>query len=767
MGCATSLWPRLLAVMLFLVLALPATAQTDRQQSVVIKGNQRIEVATILSYMQLKPGQQVGGEELNTAVRRLFDTGLFRDVIITPGQNQLTVEVVENPSINEIGFDGNDALKDEDLLQIIRSRPRLPYTPAAAEADAQAIIEVYRRTGRYGAEVEPKTIERTDNRVDLVFEISEGELTGVSAIDFVGNQAFSERRLRGVISTAETGMLSQFLSTDVYDPDKLELDKEQLRTYYLSEGYADFTVLSAVAELSPDRDGFFLTFTVDEGPQYAFGDFDVSIATTKGLDIEEFRALLPTDLKGETYDAGEVEEIANALTDLAGQRGFAFVQVKPRANKDTENKVIGVTFDLVEGSRIFVERIDIEGNNQTLDRVIRREVKLVEGDAFDARKIRDARADIRRLGYFSSVEVDTEPGSAEDRAVLKVKVKEQSTGSLSLGIGFSTSAGPIGNIAATERNFLGRGQVVSAQVTAAGDTQIYDFNFSEPKFLDRDLLVGFRAFFIDDNRSDTSSFQTQRLGFSPQFGFPLSEDADVRFRYSFLRDDLDVDSGVSQALVEDVGTNYSSTVGYTLAYDQRNDPLEPTAGYLAKLDQDFAGLGGDSRYVKTRGSIKGWQGFFDDQLIASIEIEAGGLVSLGENSRVTDRFFLGGESLRGFADEGVGPRDIGTDDSVGGNYFGAIRLETSFPLGLPEELGIYGGFFVDAGTLFGLDQTRFVDSNGNVTLIDDGASIRVGAGALLFVDTPFGPLKLSFGAPIIREDFDESEFFRLSIGTRF
>lgn len=740
-----------------------AAAQTapDERLTVIIRGNRRIEVETILEYMQLPSDGAITAEDLNVAVRRLFDTGLFRDVQLIPGDNQVIVEVDENPSISVIAFEGNDILKDEDLERIIRLRPRLPFTRSGAEADAQLIIEVYRRTGRYGAQVEPVIIERSENRVDLVFEINEGEVTGINSIDFVGNERFSDRKLRGVIDTSESGFLDFLVSTDVYDPDRLELDKELLRQYYLARGYADFTVLSAIAELAPDREGFFITFTVDEGEKYSFGPMDVLISA-RGLDQEEFAALLPDDLEGDTYDASEVEDIIDDLTDLAGQKGFAFVQVRPQAQKNTEDRIVSITFELVEGSRIFVERIDIEGNTQTLDRVIRREVSLIEGDAFDTRKIRLARSAIRGLRYFRSVEIDTEPGSADDRAVLKIKVQEQSTGSLTLGIGFSSSAGPIGNIAITERNFLGRGQVVNIRLTATGDTQVYDFTFTEPRFLDRELLVGSRFFFVQDDRSDTSSFSVNSFGSSPRVGFPLAEDLDILLRYELLRDDVDVNSSASPVILVDDGKRTTSSVSYLLTYDKRNDPLEPTGGYLTTFDQQIAGLGGSSRFVKTRGSFKTWYGLFGDKVIASLELESAALFSFGEDSRVTERFFLGGSSFRGFADEGLGPRDLDNDDALGGNYYGIARLEVSFPIGLPEELGIFAGTFVDAGTLFGLDETSF-----GMSSITDAANFRAAAGVLLFLDTPLGPLELSFGLPIVEKSYDETEFFRLSLGTRF
>ena len=744
-----------------------AAAQTapelrpDPSLTVIIRGNRRIEVETILSYMQLPTDRAITAEDLNIAVRRLFDTGLFRDVQIVPSENQVIVEVDENPSISVIAFEGNDILRDEDLGQIIQLRPRLPFTRSGAEADAQAIIEVYRRTGRYGARVEPVIIERSDNRVDLVFEIDEGGVTGINSIDFVGNERFSDRNLRGVIETSESGFLDFLVSTDVYDPDRLEFDKELLRTYYLARGYADFSVLSAIAELAPDREGFFITFTVEEGEKYSFGPMAV-LVSARGLDQEEFTALLPDDLEGDIYDASRIDDIANDLSDLAGQKGFAFVQVRPRADKNIEERIVSVIFEMVEGSRTVIERIDIEGNTQTLDRVIRREVSLIEGDIFDSRKIRLSRGEIRGLRYFRSVEIQTVDGSADDRAVLKIKVQEQSTGSLSLGIGFSSSAGPIGNVAITERNFLGRGQVVNIQVTATGDTQVYDFVFTEPRFLDRVLSLSSRFFFIQDDRTDTSSFSVDSAGLSPLVGFPLAENLGLVLRYEFLADIIDVNSSASPAIQGDDGARITSSVGYKLTYDRRNDPVEPTGGYVVSFDQQLAGLGGASRFVKTRGLLKTWYGLFGDTVVASLELDSGVLFTIAKDSRITERFFLGGDSFRGFSDEGLGPRDITADDALGGNYYGVARFEVSFPIGLPEELGIFGGLFLDAGTLFGLDETSF-----GGTSITDTADFRASTGALMFLDTPLGPLQLSFAFPLLKKNFDETEFFRLSLGTRF
>ena len=771
-----TLIPGALAAGLALAIAAPAPGQApapspERVQGsgdIVVQGNRRIEVGTILSYMDLPTDRQINAADLNAATRALFETGLFRDVQIVPQGDRLLVQVVENPSINEVAFEGNEALTDEDLRGIVTARPRFPFTAARAEADAQSIIETYRRSGYYGAMVEPKVIERSENRVDLVFEIEEGEQTGVNAIAFTGNEAFSDSRLREEIETSESGIFSFLFGTDVYDPDRLELDSSLLRRFYLENGYADFSVLSTTAELAPDRSGFFITFAVEEGEQYSFGTFDVEV-NAEGLSPEDFLAAIPVaDLEGETYNATRVEEIADDLTELAGEKGFAFVRVRPRADKDTEANLIDVTFELEEGPRVFVERIEIEGNDQTLDRVIRREIEIVEGDPFDARKIREARREIRGLDFFDTVEIETEQGSAEDRAVLNVEVEEKPTGSLSLGLGFASSVGPIGSVSVSERNFLGRGQTLRANVTAAGDTQVYDFLFREPRFLDRNVSAGLRTFFIQDDRTDESSFSINRLGFEPEVGFPLDRNTDLELRYSISRDDIDARNDASPAIQVDEGDRLKSSVGYRLSYDQRNDPIEPTAGYFAYLDQEVAGLGGDARFVKSRGSVKGWQGFFQGDLVFSLEVEGGAIYSFGDDTQVNDRFFLGSDSFRGFAREGIGPRDMNTDDALGGNYYAVTRLQATFPLGLPEEFGVFGGTFVDAGTLWGLDRTSFGPAGEAPGVdVDDGAKLRVSAGALLFLRTPFGPLELSVGFPIVDEEGDEDELFRLTVGTRF
>ncbi|WP_340109168.1 outer membrane protein assembly factor BamA [Pikeienuella sp. HZG-20] len=784
----------MIAVCAAALAATPAAAQTSggaaapaggeaRGQAVtdiVVIGNQRIEPVTIISYLALKVGDPITESALNQSVRRLFDTGLFRDAAVAVDGSRILVQVSENPSINRINFEGNDLITDEQMLAIISSRPRRSFTRAQAEADAQALIDNYRATGRYGAVVEPVIIELPDNRVDLVFEISEGGVTEIYRIDFVGNSEFSDSRLRGVIDTSESGLFGFLLSSDVYDPDRLEFDKQLLRRFYLSQGYADFTVLSAVAELAPDREGFYITFTVEEGEPYTFGEFEV-VNSAPNLNVEDFEALVPTGLTGATYDATKVEEIISDMVFLAGQQGFAFMDVRPRARRNEAERTIDVGFELVEGPRVYVERIDIEGNERTLDRVIRRQFNLVEGDAFNAREVELARGRIRALRFFADVDVRTERGATDDRAVVKVDVQEQSTGSINFGVGFSSAVGPTGEISIQESNFLGRGQFARARLRVAERSQIVDLTFEEPAFLDRDLRLGLNVFYRDEDLDQESSFEITSLGFIPSVTFPVSEAGRLRLSYEISDDDIrDFDDNVSPLIAVDGGSQTTSAVSYRYTHDLRDDPVEPTSGYFLTLEQTFAGLGGGAQYLRTVASAKGWTSFLADDVIASLEVEGGAIYSYGGDLKVNDRFFLGGDSFRGFAFAGLGPRDrsLGVngeerDDALGGNLYAVTRAEVSFPLGLPEEIGIYGGLFADVGTLWSLDNTSAFDTNQNsasngLTLnVDDSAKLRAAVGASIFWDSGFGPLRLNFAIPVQKEPGDRTEFFRLTVGTRF
>ncbi len=747
-----------------------ANAQTRSFSAVVVEGNQRIEADTIRVFAGIPPGQRVSPAEINEALQRLFETGLFEDVKITPAGGRLVIEVVENPTINIINFEGNSRIKDDQLAQVVSLRSRRAYSRAAAEADAQAIVDAYAAQGRFAAEVRPVIIRLPDNRVNLVYEIFEGRVTEVQRISFVGNERYSDRRLRRVIETGQAGLFSFLFRNDVYDQDRLELDKQQLREFYLNRGYIDFEVLSASAEIARERNGFFLSFAVSEGPQYRYRDVTVT-SLAAGLDPEDFQAKV--DLRaGQVYSAERVERVIERLAFLAGQRGYAFVEVVPRISRN-DDQTVDVEFELVQGPRVYIERIDIRGNAQTHDRVIRRQFRVVEGDAFNAREIRRAEGRIRALRLFEGVETRVREGTGADRAVVTVDVEEAATGSLSFGAAFSSSEGIAATVSLTERNFLGRGQTVSLDVARGQDINTFAFSFTEPALFDRDLALGFNLFYRESTLSE-SSVRTRNIGFTPRIEFPLSEDSRFQIRGRVSQDlieNTDIDT-TSPIILGEQGDLMTTGVGFRYTLDKRNSPIDPSAGFILQLDQDFAGLT-DRAYSKTVLNARAYTSLFDEEVILSAEVEGGALVSFTGDSRLTERFTLGGDSFRGFARGGLGPRDRCTacsgpglvedvNDALGGNLYAVARFEASFPIGLPEEYGIFGGVFADVGTLWSL-----YDTAGASGAVDDDPHLRAAVGASIFWDTAIGPLRFNYGVPITSQPGDVFERFRLTVDTRF
>jgi len=761
---------RLLLVFAVLAALAPAGAALAQGTAVYsridVAGNQRIEADTVRVFAGIEPGEPVTPEQLNLAVRNLFDSGLFEDVQVMPEAGRLVITVRENPTINQIAFEGNDALSDEDLEAVLQLRPRLAYSVAAAEADAQRIVDAYRTSGRYGAEVNPVIIRQPDNRVDLVFEITEGRKTGIQRVNFVGNRVFSDRRLRRAIQTSESNFLSFIFGSNTYDADRLELDKEMLRRFYLERGYIDVQVLSATSELARDRSGFYLQFTVSEGQKFNFGNVSVS-SSIPGLNAAAFQPLLaPVATRG-VYNVKFVDTVVERMAFQAGQQGYAFVEIRPQVTRHPENRTVDINFQLVEGQRVFIERIDISGNDRTLDRVIRRQFRIVEGDAFNSREIREAEDRINALGYFKTAAVSVQEGSAPGFALVDVRVEEQPTGSLSLGGAFSTTEGFSAQISLTERNFLGRGQTATATVSASSQFANYELGFYEPAMFDRDLLAGFSIFYRDRNYEE-QSFSTSAIGFEPRVGFPLSENGRLTVRYHLSQDDIyDVQPDTSRIIEEEQGKQLTSAIGLTYAYDRRNSAVDPTAGFILTLNQQFAGLGGDVTHSKTQGTARAYTSFFDEDLVLSAELEGGALVSK-DGTRITDRFNAGGDSFRGFSRNGLGPRDFcgdagetvctdpqeveEVDDALGGNYYAILRFDASFPIGIPEEYGVYGGVFGDVGSLWGLD-----DVDGSMGVVDDAMHLRSSVGVSLFVDTPFAPLRFNYAVPLSRGDYEVVE----------
>lgn len=735
----------------------PQLAQTSVVREIIIEGAQRVEPDTVKSYLLIREGDTFDNRRLDRSLKSLFATGLFADVSVNRAGDTLVVKVLENPVINRIAFEGNDKVVDEDLEAEVTLRPRVIYTRTKVQNDVKRILTLYRRKGRFAVSVDPKLIQLPQNRIDLIYEISEGSLTQVESIRFVGNKTYADRRLREIIRTRESDWWRFLSKDDSYDPDRITFDRELLRRFYLSDGFADFRVTSALAELTPDREDFFITFTVDEGTRYKFGKLDVD-ARLRGLDKEQLADIIEVE-EGDWYDITAVDEIVDDLTNRVGELGFAFVNVRPRVNRDRENKTIAITFEIVEGPRAFVERIDISGNIRTLDKVIRREFQIVEGDAFNSSKLRRSKQRLERLGFFEKVEMEQVPGSAPDKAVVKVQVEEKSTGSISLGAGFSSSVGIIGDIGITEDNLLGRGQRLALSLQVASTQSQIDLSFTEPYFLDREIRAGFDVFHVRQDFQDSSSFDLKRTGFGLRAGYPITNHLRQDWRYRLTQSTIGEVNTASSTLIQAIkGSTLKSEVTHTVNYDRRDSVSRPTEGYFATLETSFAGLGGD--VTSLRNVLRGGHYYeIVDQWVIAVGGRVGYLVGIGEDADLLDRFHLGGDNLRGFESRGAGPRDTRTDDALGGEWIYTALIELQFPLGLPAELGVGGRVFTDVGSTGGLAPV-------NSTTVDSG-SLRLSSGVGMTWASPFGPLGIDFGIPLISEEYDKEELFRVNFGTRF
>ena len=746
----------ILVVLDVLIGAVAVEAQAPKVTAIDVVGNQRIEAETVRSYMLIGIGDELETARVDRSLKALFETGLFLDVAIRRQGTRLIVNVIENPIINQLAFEGNRRIDDETLSAEVQLRPRRVYTQTRIQNDVRRIVQLYRLSGRFAASVEPKVIQLPQNRVDLVFEINEGPQTAIRRITFIGNRAFSDSMLRSEIATKETRWYRFLTTDDTYDPDRLTLDRDFLYRFYRKNGYADFRINSAITELTPDREDFFITFSVEEGERYTFGAIEIET---------ELRDLEPAQLheklvvqEGEIYDAEAVEDSIQNLTFELGRLGYAFVDVRPRAHRDREQRVLGITFEINEGPRVYVERIDIVGNVRTLDKVIRREFRLVEGDAYNAAKLRRSRQRVRGLGFFRTVDITREEGSAPDRSVINVAVEEQSTGELSVGAGFSTSDALIGDISVSERNLLGKGQELVASINISARRQFADISFTEPYFLDREVAAGFDVYRRRREFQDKSSFDLNSVGFKLRMGYPIAEHLRQSLFYSFDITDIGNTGQSSRFIRDQAGSATTSSVGYTLEYDARDDRLEPTAGYIVTGSQEVAGLGGNVNYLR---SVLEYGHYFPifEQVVGLLGIEQGYIFSFDDDVRIDDRFFVGGSNFRGFKVGGIGPRDKVTGDALGGNLYYVGVAEVRFPLGLPEEFGILGRTFTEIGSL------AIIDESGPG--IFDVGTPRVSAGVGFTWRSPFGPVQLDLALAVLQEDVDKTEPFRFSFGTRF
>src|SRR5579884_3923411 len=786
-----------------------AVAQTVN--SIVVEGSRRVEPATIRSYFHPGPGGRIGPAEIDEALKALYATGLFSDVRINNVGGRIIVSVVENPVINEVAFEGNKKAKDEQLKAEVQSKPRGTLQKSMVQADVQRIIDVYHRTGYYDIDVVPKTIELPNNRVNLVFEIKEGPKTGVIELRFVGAHAYGASRLKQVIKTSETNWLSFLQTTDIYDPDRIEADRDLLRRFYLQHGYADVRIVSAVGEYDPSRKGFVITFTIDEGPQYHVGTVDV-ISNMRALSPDLLRSRLKVS-PGAVYNADLVEKSVEAMTIEAAKSGYAFANVRPRGERHPETRTINLAFVVEEGTRAYIERINIRGNTRTRDYVIRREFDIGEGDAYNRALIDRAERRLKNLNFFKTVKITNEPGSAPDRVIINVDVEEKSTGEFSVSGGYSTADGFIAEVSVAERNLLGRGQFAKASVSYGQYTKGFQLSFAEPYLFGYRMAGGIDIFARQNLANSYVSYDTQSVGVNLRLGFALTEELAFQPRYSIYQQKITLPdqyndcqfspnatiNGGPGVVPGDAcyangeaslpvrmelanGPVLVSLVGYTLAYNTLDNNRVPTSGIYAELKQDFAGAGGDVNFIRTQVEGRTYYEVLPD-VVGVLKLQGGNVSGWGgRDLRMLDHFFLGPNLVRGFAPAGIGPRDLtnGTfNDALGGSLYWGASVEFQTPLYfLPKEIGIKAAVFADAGSLWNYEgPTSWSVTGERVEVgLDSPSMIRSSVGVGFIWDSPLGPLRFDFAYPLSKycatgiagnEVCDRTQFFRFSGGTKF
>ena len=801
-----------------------AHAQSPSVDAIVVQGNQRVEADTIRSYFKAGPGGRLDAFQIDEGVKALFATGLFQDIRPAFQGGRLIITVVENPVINRIAFEGNKKVKDEQLKAEIQSRERGTLSRPVVQADTARLVEVYRRSGRFDIRIEPKIIELPNNRVDLVFEITEGAKTGVRRIDFIGNRAYSSYRLKDVIKTSTTGLLAFLQTADIYDPDRVEADRELLRRFYLKHGYIDVRIVSAVGEYDPSLRGFVIVFTIEEGDQYRIGTVDVQ-STIRSLDPSRLRWRLRT-YPGDVYNAEAVEKTIEDMTIEASKLGFAFATVRPRATRDPQTRTVNLVFSVDEGQRAYIERINVRGNTRTRDYVIRREFDLAEGDAYNRALVNRAERRLKNLTYFKSVKISTEPGSAPDRVILNVDVEEQSTGEFSVSGGYSTADGFLGEVSVAERNLLGRGLFGKVAVQYGQYTRGGQISFVDPYFLGYRVALGLDLFYKEQSPTSYVSYKTQTIGFGGRLGFALREDLGLQLRYSIYQQKITlpanlmncnninpdfvntfptagavgttpaltppigftglancyVDGEASLAVKSDLarGPVLTSLIGYTLSYNTLDNNRNPTSGVLTEFRQDFAGVGGDVRFFRTAADVYAYHEVISD-VVGIVHLQGGQIGGWDGGLRMLDHFQMGANLVRGFAPAGIGPRDLTvgtTNDALGGTYYWGASLELQTPLYfLPKDTGIKLAAFADAGSLWNYVGPTTFPATGEVLSgsvcatppcpVDNAMHVRSSVGVGLIWDSPFGPLRFDYAFPLSKESYDRVQQFRFGGGAKF
>jgi outer membrane protein insertion porin family len=772
-----------------LLTATPTLAQTA--SSIIVEGNRRVEADTIRGYFRGGPGERLDAARIDAGLKALYATDLFQDVRVRQSGGRLVVTVVENPIINRVAFEGNSKIKDEQLSLEVQSKPRGTFSRPVVQADVQRIAEIYRRSGRFDIRIVPKVIELPNNRVDLVYEISEGPKTGVKSINFVGNRAYSSYRLKDVIKTSASNWLSFLQTSDVYDPDRIEADRDLLRRFYLKHGYADVRIVSALAEYDPQRKGFIVTFTIDEGGRYRIGSVDVqsNVSAVDGSALRSSVGINP----GDVFNAEAVEKAVERLTVEVSKRGYAFANVRPRGERDFEALRINLTYLVEQGPRAYIERINIRGNDRTRDYVIRREFDISEGDAYNRALIDRAERRLNNLGYFKSVRIGNEPGSAPDRVVLNVDLEEQPTGDFSLSGGYSTIDGFISEVSVGERNLMGRGVYAKVGVKYGQRAKGVDLSYAEPYLFGYRMTGAIDLFGRTSDASDFVSYDTQSIGTNLRLGFGLTEELSLQLRYSIYQQKVTlagtlnncIDSPIKPVVAGNPcyadgeaplpvrielagGPVLTSLVGYSLNYNTLDNNKNPTSGLNVGFNQDVAGLGGEVNFIRSSVDMRNYHEVFSD-VVGVFRLQAGAVNSWGgKDLRMLDHFQLGPALVRGFSPRGLGPRDAVTDGALGGAYFWGASVELQTPLFfMPKEIGVKASIFADAGNLWNYDGPRSFPATGEILTVQDDKTVRASVGAGLIWDSPFGPLRIDYAYAINKASYDKVQQLSFGSGARF
>ncbi len=769
------------------------TAAYAQSSNIVVEGNRRVEAETIRSYFQPGPGGRLDAVQIDTGLKGLYATGLFQDVRIRQAGGKLIVTVVENSVINRIAFEGNKKVKDEQLAQEVQSQARGTFSRPLVQADTARLVEIYRRSGRFDVTVVPKIIELPNNRVDLVFEINEGAKTGVSKLRFVGNRTYGDGRLKDVIKTSETNFLSFLKSTDIYDPDRIEADRDLLRRFYLKNGFADVRIVSASAEFEPGQKGFVVTFTIEEGDRYKFGNVEVQ-SNVRAIDPGAVRNTLRVKT-GDWYNAEAVEKSVEEASIEIAKRGYPFASVRPRGDRNFDSRTINIVFQVEEGARAYIERINIVGNTRTRDYVIRREFDIGEGDAYNRALIDRAERRLKNLNYFKSVKITNEPGSAPDRIIINVTVVEQPTGEFAISGGYSTADGFLGEVSIGERNLLGRGQYARAAVQYGQYTKGFELGFVEPYLMGQRIALGLDLFYKERSANSYQSYDTRTLGGAVRLGFQLREDTSLQLRYSLYEQKITLPTILNDCIygpfpitagspciingeasipvrVElQQGAVMTSLVGYTLSYNTLDNNKSPTRGMIIDLKQDIAGVGGDTNYIRSTVDARFYSEWIPD-IINVFRLQAGHIEGWGgKEVRMLDHFRLGPNLVRGFASNGIGPRDLTagyTNDALGGTMYWGASLEFQIPLYfIPKDVGIKAAVFADAGSLWDYKGPTYYPATNETMIFADDNKMRSSVGVGLIWDSPFGPMRFDYSFPITKEGYDRVQQFRFGGGTKF